>query len=44
VSDDPRDEEVKWRAASLAEDRLQEPAERVPADEQRERLVLVGRP
>ena len=44
VRDRPREDEVQRRAAALVEDRAEHPVERVPADEQRKRLVLVGRP
>ena len=44
VGDGPREEEVERRAAALVVDGAEQPAERVPADEERERLVLVGRP
>ena len=40
----PREREVERRSASLGDDRAQDVAERAPADEERERLVLVGRP
>ena len=44
VRDRPGEDEVQRRAAPLVEDRAEHPVERIPADEQRERLVLVGRP
>jgi hypothetical protein len=44
VRHDPGDEEVQRRAAPLLEHDLEELAERVPADEERQRLVLVRRP
>ncbi len=44
MGDDPRDEEMERRAAALGMHGVEEPAERVAADEERERFVLVGRP
>ena len=44
VGDGPREEEVERRAAPLARHVLDDPGQRVPADEQCERLVLVRRP
>ena len=44
MDDDPGDEEMERRAAPLGVHGVEEPAERVPADEERERLVLVRRP
>ena len=41
---DVDEEEMQGRAATLAEHRAEERAERLAADEQRERLVLVGWP
>ena len=40
----PREDEVERRAAALVEDGAEHPVERVAADEQRQRLVLVRRP
>ena len=44
VGDGPRDEEVERRAAPVARDVLDDAGERVAADEERERLVLVRGP
>ncbi len=44
MRDGPREEEVERSAAPLVEDGTQHAVERVPADEQRQRLVLVWRP
>ena len=44
MRDRPGEDEVQRRAAALVEDGAEHPVERVAADEQRERLVLVGRP
>ena len=44
VRDRPRDEEVERRAAPVAGDVLDDAGERIAADEERKRLVLVRRP
>ena len=44
MRDGPGKDEVQRRAATLVEDGTEHAVERVAADEQRERLVLVGRP
>ena len=44
MRDRPGEDEVQRCAAALVENGTEHPVERVPADEQRERLVLVGRP
>ena len=44
MRDGPREHEVQRGAAALIEDRAEHPVERVPSDEERKRLVLVGRP
>ena len=44
MRDGPGEDEVQRCAAALVEDRAEHAVERVPADEQRERLVFVGRP
>ena len=44
VRDDPGEQEVERRAAALVEHRVEEARNRLPADEQRQRLVLVRRP
>ena len=44
VRDDPGEQEVERRAAALLEHDLEQVAERVAADEERQRLVLVRRP
>ena len=44
VRDRPGEDEVQRCAAALVEDGAEHAVERVAADEQRERLVLVGRP
>ncbi len=44
VGDDPGEHEVERRAAALPEHDVEQVAERVAADEQRQRLVLVRRP
>ncbi len=44
VGDGPGEQEVQGGAAALPRDVLDDPCERVAADEQRQRLVLVGRP
>ena len=44
VHDEPGEEEVQRRAAALGLHRVKEPAERVPPDEERQRLVLVRWP
>ena len=44
MRDGPGEEEVERRAAALARDVLDDAAEAVAADEERERLVLVRRP
>jgi hypothetical protein len=43
VHDDPGEQVVEGRAAALGEDRVEHPAERVAAEEEREHLVLVRR-
>jgi hypothetical protein len=43
VHDHPREQVVEWRAAPLGQHRVEHPAERVAADEEREHLVLVRR-
>ena len=40
----PREQEMERRAAPLGLHRLEQAAQRLPADEERERLVLVRRP
>ena len=44
VHDQPRETEVERGSAAFCDDRVQHVAERAAADEERERLVLVGRP
>ena len=44
VRDDPREQEVERRAAALGLNGLEQAAQRLAADEERERLVLVRRP
>ena len=44
VRDRPREQEVQRRAAALLEHDLEHLIERMAADEERQRLVLVGRP
>ena len=44
VHDEPGEEEVQRRPAALGLNRVKEPAERVPPDEERQRLVLVRWP
>ena len=44
VHDEPGEEEVQRRPAALGLHRVKEPAERVPSDEERQRLVLVRGP
>ena len=44
VGDEPGEQEVERRAAALAEHDVEQVAERLAADEQRQRLVLVRRP
>ena len=44
VHDEPGEDEVERGSPALGDDRAQDVAERAAADEERERLVLVGRP
>ena len=44
VGDEPGEQEVERRAAALPEHDVEQVAERLAADEQRQRLVLVRRP